>query len=68
MAESTMQSIPSNTPVVHSPSITGAQNSRMSRASQLFVADWKHELWLAGYCYRFHVGTIAAGGDVELKA
>src|SRR3990167_6845071 len=37
---------------------------RMSRARQLFVSDWRHELLLAGYCYQFSAGTITAGGNV----
>ena len=37
---------------------------RLSRARQLFVSDWRHELLLAGYCYQFSAGTITAGGNV----
>ena len=38
-----------------------------SRARQLFTADWKTELILAGYGYGVNIGDLAnAGGDVAL--
>src|SRR3990167_5821786 len=41
-------------------------NLRMTRSRQLFVADWRHELLLAGYVYHTTVGTITGGGNVSL--
>lgn len=51
------------------PSITGdgAQAGlRMTRVGQLFTADWKAELVLAGLAYGVTVGSIAAGGAEAL--
>src|SRR3990167_5165491 len=39
---------------------------RMTRSGQLFVADWRQNLLLAGYCYTFDVGTMAAGGNITM--
>lgn len=39
---------------------------RGTRAAQLFTADWKSELVLAGYAYTIDIGGITAGGDVAL--
>jgi hypothetical protein len=51
------------------PSITGdgAQAAlRMTRSGQLFVADWKAELVLAGLAYGVTVGSISAGAAEAL--
>lgn len=42
------------------------QKLRSSRLGQLFVADWKKQLVLAGFAYRVTIGTITGGGDVSL--
>lgn len=45
----------------------GVDNVAMTRAKQLFVADWKTELILAGYGYGISIGDLANGGaDVAL--
>jgi len=48
----------------HTPSIVGkgvVQSIRATRVGQLFTADWKTELILAGYGYNVTVGTLTAG-------
>lgn len=45
----------------------GVGNVAMTRAAQLFTADWKTELILAGYGYGISIGDLAnGGGDVAL--
>lgn len=39
---------------------------RSTRSGQLFTADWKKELVLAGHVYSVTVGGISAGADVAL--
>jgi len=50
-----------------SPSVLGEGNEetlRQTRLGQLFTADWKQRLLLAGKLWKVSVGTVAAGGDV----
>jgi hypothetical protein len=50
-----------------SPSGDGVtRDLRATRVGQLFVADWKTELVLAGRAYNVSVGGISAGADVAL--
>lgn len=38
----------------------------ITRRGQLNTVNWKHELVVAGLCYRMSIGTIAAGADITL--
>jgi hypothetical protein len=38
----------------------------MSKIGQLFTADWKTRLVLAGKCYRMSIGTVSGSGDITL--
>jgi len=39
---------------------------KMSKIGQLFVADWKTQLVVAGLAYSAHIGTLTTGADVGL--
>lgn len=50
-----------------SPNVLGSgaeETARMSKLGQLFTADWKQRLLLAGKVWKTHIGAITAGNAI----